>query len=1380
MPVSLRFRTSAPEIYFRLLAMQLAHIANERLGRPGTEPVAYYADECRELLNRLASSGKKVLIVLDGLDEGLSPRSFASIFPKSLPKTMRILISARLLTGDYDVTGWLNRLEWSINEQHHLVLPLLTPNQIADVFIQMGAPVDIVAQEPNLITRIAELTEGDPFLVRLYAQDLWRKGRDSAAISEADLDSLKPGFAPYFDRWLELQEEQWTTAGRQFDIGNIDRVLAVLAGAKGPLPGEDLLALFKYTFPDVLCPATSRILLEPLRRFVLGDGGRAPYVLGHPKIGQVLREERCRELMATVKSGFSAWGWHHIDALNQGHLTPEGASVYALQYLRHHFEETNAPAEMFMRFVEDGWRRAAEHIEEKGPGGFSTDVEAARTALRRNGEVDYLADQWRCALTLSSIKSPGHSVPGRLVVEAVKKGSLSIKQGQYYADLILDTGDGAETLIELAFLSISSHALCIELMHASSERAQSEPSSIDLEKLFGRFGDIVGAAATSSQNDANKSIISHALQASIAMAEIDFRCRALALITPHLPQECLDQALDFISGVSGEWYRYEAVAALAPRLSEAQASRALDIANAINEEWPHVHALCAVIPRLSGELLDKVLAIAERVSEKPRVQTLCVLVPRLPPKRIADVIGIAKGISEVGLRCDVLAALAPRLRREERQKELLTALVDIGAVHDAGSRCHAISALAPCLLPSTFDQALELVKEIDSTYYRSEALLALAPRLPTPLLPKAFAIAETLDDEQHRSHTLVTLAPRLPQPLLKRALEAARAITDEGHCFWVLFSLAKRLPQKSQRNTLADALLAAESISYDARDRFHAFFHLSELWPINERENILDLALAAANSIGRPNYGSLMYPQDPGITYSDALRVLAPRLTDQMFRKTLAFAAGDEGWRLRDCVRALATHLHGALLAEAFQAVKTIEPLWERSEALAALRSHVPLDEWCEAAEEIFGAVSDTDAEHYCHALGSLAPHLTSELLGKALASLKSISDGNHRAEALEELAPHLSDEKFLRKALEIVGKIGEETRRGLLSLWGLGEQQPIFFDDELKDAFAEAAIGIEKSPRARALEALAPQLSPVLMGDALAAATAISDEKHKCRAFNALAAHMPRPEKLSILKEAREAADAVDDGWGRSSCLIAIAAHLPRKQKIEVLREALVAVQTIGTETFRFGAFADLFPHLPRELLGEALEAASVMSDEEDRSRSIATLVPYLPPELHERAFAAVDVSMTRGDPADVLAALVPHITEELISKAINALGSLDEPARAEAIVSLASRLPRSLLNEALAVAENISDEWRRSQAVAALVPHLPNNQRTEKLEMLKIACDKQHYFDAVEKLAAIVEPAEKENLLNDVFVVAQTIGSRQYRGSALRVLANYLDSIT
>ena len=199
-PISIRFATNNPVVFYQALAERLAAIAGKVLDKPPTDAANFYLDCSRDLLTALSATHQRVLVVLDGLDEALRGDFDPAVFPRMLPPGIRVLATARWLAGDYDSSGWIKRLDWADGARHRsLELGTLDHRAIGDVLVKLGAPLDVVAADPGLLTRLAELTNGEPLLVRFYALDLWAKGKEAAHITRADLDSMKPGFTAYFD-----------------------------------------------------------------------------------------------------------------------------------------------------------------------------------------------------------------------------------------------------------------------------------------------------------------------------------------------------------------------------------------------------------------------------------------------------------------------------------------------------------------------------------------------------------------------------------------------------------------------------------------------------------------------------------------------------------------------------------------------------------------------------------------------------------------------------------------------------------------------------------------------------------------------------------------------------------------------------------------------------------------------------------------------------------------------------------------------------------------------------------------------------------------------------------------------------------------------------
>ncbi len=443
-PISNRFQTNRATAYLELLVRQLAHAAGKHIIPPVIDPEPFYRNTASQLIASLADAGTPTLLVVDGLDEALGEERLSNLLPTVLPPTLKVLASARWIAGDGDGSGWLTRLGWNgtgRRTDHDLVVEALDNPAIADVLIRMGGPIADVGRDSALVDRLVTLTEGQPLLLRFYAEDLWRKTGEQVPITRAMLDNMQPGFGPYFKAWLQDQGGIAADIGAQVDPRTTDATLAILGFAKGALTGNDLLGIGAAGFPKLPWRLMGAPHVAVFRRFVIGDGTDAfPYVFSHPKVAEHVRTEECAGLADQTATAFFTWGRDHVDKLNAKNgprkLQPEQASRYALNHYADHLAMVTDTATIddYMVMVEDGWRLAKER-HDGGPAGFAANVRTAWSACRRESPIADLGAQWRCALVLSSLKNMGANIPGPLLVELVKDGNLTPQQAKYYAEL---------------------------------------------------------------------------------------------------------------------------------------------------------------------------------------------------------------------------------------------------------------------------------------------------------------------------------------------------------------------------------------------------------------------------------------------------------------------------------------------------------------------------------------------------------------------------------------------------------------------------------------------------------------------------------------------------------------------------------------------------------------------------------------------------------------------------------------------------------------------------------------------------------------------------------------------------------------------------------
>ena len=440
LPISIRVGTHRPEVFLAALGRRLSEISGEDFaGRADADPQkGVYA--LRDLFDRIVRGDRRILVVIDGIDEAIGGGFDPAMLPVRLRPNLRILLSARWLAGDSNSRGWASRLGWDRGVAFEpFDLDRLETLDVRDVLAKLGPPGETLAGDRALIERLVALSEGEPLLIRFYCEDLWPLIESGTRVTLKDLEGLEPGFNNYFRRWFKRQEKAWPEGDGVIGELEIDAVLSTLAFALGPLEERELLSFLK-DFHDMKRALAGDRLLRPLRRFVFGNGKRGSgYALSHPRIGLYLQEERFAGSVDDIRRRFVAWARAHLRDLNAGHIQPEEARPYVLQYLSAHLRETRAAPQAFLEMVADGWRRAWETFE-GSQSGFARDARAAEDALMAHGATEShlrephvgLGGLVKCALCLSSIGTISITVPADLLALCLQYKVIGPRQALSY------------------------------------------------------------------------------------------------------------------------------------------------------------------------------------------------------------------------------------------------------------------------------------------------------------------------------------------------------------------------------------------------------------------------------------------------------------------------------------------------------------------------------------------------------------------------------------------------------------------------------------------------------------------------------------------------------------------------------------------------------------------------------------------------------------------------------------------------------------------------------------------------------------------------------------------------------------------------------------
>lgn len=474
----------------------------------------------------------------------------------------------------------------------------------------------------------------------------------------------------------------------------------------------------------------------------------------------------------------------------------------------------------------------------------------------------------------------------------------------------------------------------------------------------------------------------------------------------------------------------------------------------------------------------------------------------------------------------------------------------------------------------------------------------------------------------------------------------------------------------------------------------------------------------------------------------------------------LAQSIGNTEARIRSLV-ALAPHLPQAISIRLFNRVlDEVDKIPNdslRCNAISAISKPLPheVEERALETAEKINAPSDR-----ARALTALARHIPDDLQprlrAEALAAIQAIPSEEERAEALMAFAPNLeyaSEEgefpDLLAKALQIaVSMVRRHIRAKVLV--GLAPHLTLDLQGE---ALAAVHTLSNERDRAMLLAELAPTLPPEMLVASLAIAHTMRQQDARVHALTVLAHYVPPHARDQTLLDALAAASNLPHHYERVTALIALIDILPDQLRTQAYTNALETTRLIDNENARARALSQLGQHLPPHLLKRALESAYEISDLQQRLSALTGLVPYAEGEDKEQALG--------------------HLLE-------SARALPFEYKRARALVSAAPLLSPALLQEAVAIADNLEDPYDRITAYIAIVQHLPPEERPDIVARAwALTNEVDDGYDQASALAAIapfVPEALQGDLARMAGMIIGGIMDEYDQASAITILAPML----
>ncbi|MGI5499829.1 hypothetical protein [Lentzea sp. CA-135723] len=564
----------------------------------------------------------------------------------------------------------------------------------------------------------------------------------------------------------------------------------------------------------------------------------------------------------------------------------------------------------------------------------------------------------------------------------------------------------------------------------------------------------------------------------------------------------------------------------------------------------------------------------------------------------------------------------------------------------------------------TPEAGLAHARQIPDLDRRVRTLALTAPHLPPPVLRAAVQqelVALRRPGAEHGlSFTLVMgeLCAFTPDDLVDDALTTAAALREDIYRADVLQGLASRLPE--DRFTRALGLLTGMKDEYRAR----VLGEFGRYVP----DGALDLVLKAIDDIG-----------DPGFRVSAMASAARRTPLDRVKAGLRAMPEVPGGWAEWRAITAIGPELPEELVPVAFAAASGIG-----------------------------------DERYRINAVIALAPRLTADLAGRALATM--CSEQADEEELLAALVPRLSDED-LPRALELARCLKSSFDRVLvltaLALRHNGEDRDRLFAEAWRNAEERGPYLVSDVD---ALARLVEVLPEPMLDDAARFVQAGGNYASLTSARVAVARRLTGQRREAALRETLHSLRGVTDEFGmRAGETRVLAPALSRP----LLWEAIEEVQQGAGDRWEVRARLEpLVPFLDAEQLTAALSIAREVHDSVPRSRALAALVPHL--GARGRATALRHVLDLAGRTADlerraeVLAAIAPHLGDDLWDEALAAVDRIrSERARSQAVAGLSAFVPESVVDRATALVEPIGYMSWAALALVRLSVHGDDDRR-------------------------------------------------------------------
>lgn len=1148
-PWSARYDTNRPDVFLGALIARIARLRRRNPPDLKHANAGILQKMLHEELAQPHTEGRKLVIMLDGLDESVGFDIKPGFLPPSHLDSIRVIVSARHQPDDPQGDRWIRDLGWvGPRTAERLMLAPLDIRDVETALSRLHRPLNHLSERHNIVSEIHRLCVGDPLTLWLMVIDILALGQRALALDVSELQARPPGLAGYFEDWWKHQRKQWKSNAPQREK-SVHALLELLAVAEGRLTRDDVLTLLRDEIPNGVALNDT---LQDLSRLIEGDGKTNGYVLAHPGFGQYWRDQIGKHACQRWQERIANWIEQVNDDFFAQRLPADALPKYAVQHRVPHLKQQRASSERWMSVATRQWYDAWQ-VHEQGPSGFLDDVNSAWKVIAIDG--GRFADEAQCALVRGSIGSTLAQITARLLQLLLDENIWTPEQAFAYVRAA-PLGNHPDSQRSSLLKVLAPHL-------PDSLLAQVLEMGCDLEN------DPIGRLDYDVLHHILKRLaITNPLKARVTLNRIEspgsraLRLKDLAMFLPEQRSSLMDEAVVLarqLERPEQRSYVLKQIAVEMPEeLRESLLREAFDHALLISDANTLCATLTDFILHLPGDLqqpaLAKLISNARKLPESNYLYTVekLVIESRTPlrEKALAE-FDAALSTQEPSHLWGSCLRVLPHMPEDQTTYWIDRAFDNIEKINAENQRAWAISGLLQDreqwkalrkYIPMLATRALRTVSTFQDLHAKLHVLAALQQHV-TPetvwslLEPSWSAVVGHLQSEGSFDSEL-SLNQLLPIIPIDKALAAARQARYPWIRSEMLRMLAWQLPIEDRSAIVAEAFDAAKLASPPARADL--YFYMLGVAPSPQQDEIIQALVATIDELGDPR------------SLASNLERLAPLLADEGRKYVLdtvrALVMENEPHHVRVMkLFDLAARETGNRREKLLDEVSTLilgetQPAQRREHLIQLARQYTGTQrrQLLRLALESTSAIGD---ERECaRAMIAFAAYISADEVAKIVECIQSIPSTEERANTFVELLARCPAERVTQfdNAVEAARATGQETGMHGRAFW-LAKLVPVA-TPESREPLVREVLDLTRE-ELKAYERLPPGAH--LESDHVIGVNRDTD-RNAAEILDLIAWHLPEqwiPEALSMVS-------MIEDYHRRTETLVLVGLRLPEAER--------------------------------------------------------------------------------------------------------------------------------------------------------------------------------------------------------------------------------------